>query len=159
MKKRITSTGARNTLLGLWSSFLIINLGIVLYMYLDDWIERDTLWASLSQLNSLYVTYLGVMIAFYFTGVITENPKPKEKRYAGGAFWIALTGSAIWNLVIFVLILKAFYLRGDKQTAYGIENAAKDIGQVGPLLSWIVAPAIGYYFGASANTQTSPNHH
>lgn len=152
MRKLLTTSFARNTLLGVWLTFLLVNLVVVLYMYLDNWIEDDTLWASLSQLNSLYVTYLGVMIAFYFAG----NAKVRQgNKKANTTFVIALVVSLIWNIMVASLILKAFLLRGDRDTVYGLEDSAKQIGRIGPLLSWLVAPAIGYYFGASAATQTA----
>lgn len=123
-------------------------------MYFDDWIEEDTLWSSLSLLNSLYATYLGVMIAFYFAGRIT----PKSRiRMTDVGFLVACAGSLIWNIVLVSFMLKAFLLRGDRQTIYGLEDATKQIARVVPLLSWLVAPAIGYYFGNSSG-QKSNNH-
>lgn len=125
------------TLTALWFLFFLVNLAIVLYLYLDDWIEEDNFRACLTQLNSLYVIYIGVITAFYFTN---PNKVTSKEKYAGTAFVVAFLGSAIWNIVIFIFLLRLLLPKGT------IEDSTAQIGYFGSLLSWLVAPAIGYYF-------------
>lgn len=139
-------TLARHSILTIWLAFLLVDLGLILYLYFDDWIEDDTLWLSLSQLNTVYVTYLGVMIAFYFAG---HNNVHSLNRRALATLVVAIIASLSWNSIVTSFIVKAFVLRGNRTTMYGLEDSVKQISKIGPLLSWLVAPCIGYYFGIS----------
>lgn len=128
-------------LLSVWALFFIFNLGAILYLYLDKWIEQDNLKSGLLQLNSLYVTYLGVMIAFFFTD---SSAAALKKKPAGIPFIIALLCSLGWNVFVSIFIARLLLQLGE------IEDSLKQISDFGPLLSWLVAPPIGYYFAKSS---------
>ena len=141
---QLSSSTARRLLVILWFSFFFLNLLAVLYLYLADWIGAENFRAGLSQLNSIYVTYLGVIAAFYFTA--PANAASSRPR-TGITFTLALLVSVIWNSVILIFIMRAFFLWGP------IEDSLDQIGYFGPLLSWLVAPAIGFYFANSVREQ------
>lgn len=140
MKLRISSSWARVILLLVWAFFFSFNIGSLLYLYLDKWIEQDNLKAGLLQLNSVYVTYLGVMIAFFFK----DRNSVAGKKPAGGPFVLAFLCSLGWNVFISIFIVRLLLQLG------AIEDSIAQIGDFGPLMSWLVAPAIGYYFAQSA---------
>jgi hypothetical protein len=141
---KLSSSTARRLLVILWFSFFFLNLIAVVYLYLANWIGAENFRASLAQLNSVYVTYLGVIAAFYFTAPATSVPSNPR---TGITFTLALLVSLIWNSVILVFIMRTFFLWGP------IEDSLEQIGYFGPLLSWLVAPAIGFYFANSIREQ------
>jgi hypothetical protein len=137
----ISTHKARATLLIVWGVFALFHLGAFIYLYVDSWIEQDNLTAGLRQVNSVYVTYLGAMLAFIFTDA--GNAALKKKQ-AATPFIIALVGSLGWNLVISIFVFRLLLQAGE------VEDSIKQIGDIAPLLSWLVAPAIGYYFAKSS---------
>ena len=137
MPNLLSFASARRILLGIWSVFFVAGIASFLYLYLDRWIDEEDFRLALQQLNSLYVTYLGVIITFFLT-------KPARARtarnWAGTAFVIALVGSVLWNVLIFSFIFRLVLKTGT------FESSIRQMSFLGPLLSWFVAPAIGFYF-------------
>jgi hypothetical protein len=131
---------SRIILVALWFSFFAVDVAIVSYLYFDKWIEQDNFRAALSQLNSLYVTYLGVMIAFVFSSAA----KSSAKKQASTPFILALICSIAWNGFVLVFLVRLVLQLGE------IEETLKMIGEFGPMLSWVIAPSIGYYFAKSS---------
>lgn len=140
----MSSSGARKSMLWTWFGFFTVNLGVVFYLYFDKWIEEDNLRAAVQQLNSCYVTYVGVMAAFYLSQKATTSAE--QGPQAGMSFAVAMSGSILWNLVVCGFMLR-LVLGG------AVEDAIKQIGFFGPLLSWLVAPAVGFYFGNPSTPQ------
>ena len=128
---------ARGTLVLGWFTSFLAGLAMLLYLYLFDWIAQDNFKYALSQLSALYAPYLGAMLAFYFG---TRNKTGHAARASGAAFALASTGSLIWNLGVLILIVRVVLLWGH------IEPAVKDMTFLGSTLSWLVAPAMGFYF-------------
>lgn len=148
---------ARNILLAIWSSGFLLNLAIAFYLYLyKAWMEADNFGLLVSRLDSLYVTYLGLMIAFYLTRgnpsisapeqtgisdvLIDRAGIPLEYR-SNAPFIVAMAGSIIWNVIILLFVGRLIFGLGN------VEEAISQVETYGSLLSWIVAPAIGFYFG------------
>lgn len=128
--RKIKAKNARKTLLFLWLGFFLINLGVVLYLFMDQWIEMDNFKAAMKLLNAIYAPFLGAMLLFYW------GRARKEKAVKTGLpFWLALIFSILWNAVIFLFIL-----------VLPIEDAMENIKDFGALFAWLVAGAIGYYF-------------
>ncbi len=63
MMKRIPAKNARQALLAAWFGFFLVNLAVLLWLYLDNWILEDNFRAALSQLSALYAPYLGGILA------------------------------------------------------------------------------------------------
>ena len=137
----LSAEGARRTMALLWLGFFLVNLGMAFYLYFGGWIEQDNFKASVSQLNSSYVPYIGVILAYY----LTERRRTTSKSgRAGMPFAVALLSSLVWNAMVFLFMGRVVLLQG------AIENSIRDIADFCPLLSWLVAPAIGFYFAKSS---------
>src|SRR6185295_19203449 len=134
MPKQVSFTTARRVLLTIWFAFFLAEIACVLYLYLDKWIEDEDFRQALQQINSLYVTYLGIIIAFFLT---KSKPAQANRKRTGMPFVIAVVGSVLWNIIIFAFIFRLVLKTGT------FESSIKQIGFIGPLLSWLVAPAIG----------------
>lgn len=137
MTKHVSFTTARRVLLSIWFAFFLSAIACVFYLYLDNWIEEPDFRLALQQLNSLYVTYLGVIVTFFLTKSV---PAQSTKKRAGTPFVIAVVGSVLWNVMIFAFIFRLVLRTGT------FEGSMRQISFLGPLLSWLVAPAIGFYF-------------
>jgi len=142
----ISNSAARKTLAGLWLFFFMLNLSVICYLYLRNWIEEDNFWAAVSEVNSLYVVYLGAVTAFYFMDRQKRNLKALRSSLT---FALAISCSILWNCVVSVFIAVRLPLGMGT-----VEDSIKQIGHLGPLLSWVVAPSIGYYFAHSSNDAT-----
>ncbi len=130
-KSRKTKTkNARKVLLSVWLGFFLVNVGMVLYFFFDGWIEMDNFKVAMTQLSAVYAPYLGFMLLFYW-----GKAKKGAALKTGLSFWLALVGSVLWNGVIFLFI---FF--------QPIEDAVANVRDIGGLLAWLVAGAIGYYF-------------
>jgi hypothetical protein len=148
MTRRLSFSNARLVLTGVWLLFFLADFVCVFYLYLDRWIEWEDFRASIQQLNSLYVTYLGVMLSFFF---IKPGRQTSSQSRAGMPFVIAMASSLVWNVTIFILIFRLVFQSGK------IEASLREIGFLGPILSWLVAPAIGFYFANSISARHSGN--
>src|SRR5205085_8855448 len=137
MFRAASVSNARKTLMGIWFFFFLVNIACIFYLYLDNWIESDNFRASLQQLNSLYVAYLGMIVTFYLT---QPNQTLTNNKHVLTTLVIVSLSSILWNTFIFI-----FFFRLVLQCAT-IEDSLRQISFFGPLLSWLVAPAIGYYF-------------
>jgi len=124
------SDKVRKWLLFLWLGFFLLNIMIVLYLFLDHWIEADNFKAAMKQLNAAYAPFVGVMLLFYWAG-----SGKVEKVKTGLPFKLAFAGSLLWNgmMLAFLVLLP-------------IEAALEHSKDIGALFSWLVAGAIGYYF-------------
>ena len=127
---------ARIILLCIWLGFALINFGIIMFYYFKHWIEIDNFKAAMTQLNASCAPYLGAML-FFFWG----RAKKGDTVKTGLPFWLAIIGAVVWNgaILSFILLLN-------------IEVAIDNIKNIGGLLSWLVAGAIGYYFANNSSS-------
>jgi hypothetical protein len=146
MSYKITIATARKYLLGIWSCFFLVNVISALYLYLGDWIEWDNFLAMMQQISTLYVTYMGLIIVFYFS---KSDSTKSAKEKIGTPLVVALAGSILWNIIICIFVVRLVLEKGT------VEDSVKQIGILGPLLSWLVAPAIAFYF-ANSSSQSGP---
>lgn len=147
MKLRSCSPEAARRILVIgWFAAFLANLGMLLYLYADNWIGQDNFKNALYQLNALYVPYLGAILAFHFAA---QRRLDAPGATAGTPFILAVICSLIWNVVILAMMARVFFLLGQ------IEPAVKDMLLFGSTLSWLVAPAIGSYFANPSLPQTS----
>lgn len=130
--------GHRTPLSVLWASSFVLAIIGVLYL---RWIVRIGPTAS-SEFFDLVITqyapYLGAVLGFQFAVRSTTSRKTKDQV---APYWLAMAMSGLWNLVIVGFVMQAC-LNSDMAP-----SAIKDVKAVVPKLSWVVAPAIGFFFG------------
>ena len=129
----------RKILMIIWVVFFLIHLIMVFYLYLDGWIPRESFISAFQQLNTLYAPYVGVITLFYWGGM-AKSRGPKRNEF-NTAFKLTLLLAVVWNGLIFFKIAPLAILKAGK-----IETSIDDIKFLGGLFSWLVAPALGYYF-------------
>jgi len=130
---------ARFWLAFVWILFALINIGIIFYLHFADEIEGDNFKAALSQLNLSYAPYLGIILTFFWS----DRKKNRSRKNVSTSFIIAMIFSTFWNILILIPLIKLLFLNGF------IEDSIQSIKLVNNYLVWLVAGAIGYYFGRS----------
>jgi hypothetical protein len=135
-----TSAGfARTALAVLWIGSFCVALSLVAFFYLTNQIEEDNFTLAVTQLNASYSVYVGVVITYALTA-----GKLGRARSQPRSFIVALVGSLIWNLLILALLTRLLFRLGT------IEESVKQITNLSTRLSWLVGPALGFYFGRLA---------
>jgi hypothetical protein len=131
----------RTSLTWLWAAgFVISMLG---YLYLD-WhvgIGPDSKSQLFESIVKQYAPLLGVVLGFHFA--IRAKGKAARTTPSWTPFYLAITMSGLWNLLAVGFVVRAC-LDPDKTP-----EAISGIGSLVPKLSWIVAPAMGFFFGKS----------
>jgi hypothetical protein len=123
----------RQVLTILWICFFALDVGALLWLRSIGWIASDHFESALSHLNALYIPYIGLILAFHFGGI-------KPNRVAHGVAWLAIAVSLLWNLAVSLPMAGLLFGFGT------IEAAITQVRNIGGGLSWVVAPALGYYF-------------
>lgn len=90
---------------------------------------------------SQYAPYLGAIVGFQFATQKTA----KRAGAKATPFVVAIVMSGLWNLTLLGFVVQACL---DTNTT---EASISDITAIVPKLSWIVAPAIGFFFGKPAS--------
>jgi hypothetical protein len=139
-----TERSSRNVLVGLWFAFFFADMSVLLWLHSGNWIQDDNFHLAITQVNSVYVTYLGAMLGYY----LSKYSFGYHGRKPGMPFIVAFCCSAFWNSVVSFFILRLAFLNGT------VEDSVKQIGDLGPLLSWMVAPVLGFYFASEMQKQT-----
>ena len=129
---------SRMALILLWFGFLVVDLGILFYLYFDQWIEKNNFLLGMKQINASYAPYLGVITLFYWGSAKTEARREQAKP--GMPFFLAVIGSLLWNGMILLFLLPPLFKSGV------IEEAVENIQTIGESLAWLVSGSIGYYF-------------
>lgn len=143
---RVTIKTVRNALLVIWFAGFALNLTSVLYLGLGNWIAEDNFRRALTQLNASYVPYLGVITAFCFAA----NGRTKSRAMRNNvAPALALATSLLWNVAILAMFVPLLYSHGV------IEESIKNAEFFSGLVSWLVAPAIGFYFARTLDRMES----
>jgi hypothetical protein len=135
----MNSSHSRAIIAYLWAFFFFVNILILLWIYALDYVGEDNFNKALSVLNGSYVTYIGLILAFYY-GTKKKSQQPKTDPVT--PFAIAMICSLAWNLLISFFMVRLLFGGGS------IESSTRSISNLAHLLSWIVAPAIGYYFSS-----------
>ena len=128
---------ARQALVVGWFACFLLNLLILLWLYFGGWILQDNFRAGLTQLSSLFAPYLGAMFAFYISSRSKHSPAGAK---AGITFALAAIGSGVWNIMALMLMARVLFLWST------IEQTVRDMVFFSSTLSWLVAPAMGFYF-------------
>jgi hypothetical protein len=140
----VSAQWVRRALLAIWIACFALNIVIVVCLELKGWILEDNLRKALTQLNSSYVPYVGVIVAFYFArNATTEGAR--ERNNAAAA--LAIVVSLVWNGVILAFFVPLLFGKGF------IEQAIRNTEFASALISWLVAPVFGFYFAGARNTE------
>ena len=133
-----SSAKDKKLLLIIWFLFFILNGAIILFIYLQEWIERENFLAAIKQWNTSYAPYIGAITLFYWGSAKKKRASKSEETIT--ALIIAVICSLIWNGLILIFLLPPLLGTG------AIETSLENIKEITSLLSWLVAGAIGYYF-------------
>jgi len=147
-KKRPSGSTARHLLVACWAAGFIASMAMVFSLYVRGWIADDNFHASLTRLSALYAPYLGGIFGYY----LSNRAKAGRAHDAGAAFVLAIAASAAWNLVIAGLLSRVLFFDGT------IEQTLKDLMFFGSVMSWLVAPAIAFYFTSPSSQEGEANH-
>lgn len=147
-KRALSDIAARRLLVVCWSAGFLASMAMVFSLYVRGWIGEDNFQASLTRLSALYAPYLGGIFGYY----LSNRAKPASARDAGTAFVLAITGSAAWNLVMAGLLSRVLFFDGT------IEQTLKDLMFFGSVMSWLVAPAIAFYFTSPSPQEGEASH-
>jgi len=139
-----TERSSRNVLVGLWFAFFFADVSVLLWLYSANWIDKENFHLSITQVNTVYVTYLGAIIGYY----LNKRNLGRYDRKLGRPFILAFCCSIFWNFSISFFILRLAFLSGT------VEDSVKQIADLGPLLSWMVAPVLGFYFASGVEKRS-----
>jgi hypothetical protein len=120
-----------------WFCCFVLSLAVPLTLLLRSSIEPPTVLPAIEQISALYAPHLGTVLAFYFGARAKVG---RRQRLNFGPFVTALLVSTVWNVIVAGALLLAPIGR------LTIDDALSFAGGVGPKLSWLVAPALGYFF-------------
>jgi hypothetical protein len=126
-------TRVRLLIAAIWCGSLLVVLSVFSYLSVSDAIEYDKYKTALAASSSAYAPYVGALLAFYFAkrpGTVRSN-LPAAALGAGGAI--------LFNAVILLRVVLLVFGKGT------IDDALDLLQHNG--LNWIVAPAMGFYFG------------
>jgi len=131
----------RTSLTWLWvAGFGISILG---YVYLD-WhvgIGPDSRSQLFELIVNQYAPLLGAVLGFHFA--IRAKEKAVKTVPSRTPLYVAIAMSGLWNLLAVGFVVRDC-LDPDKTP-----DAISGIGSLVPKLSWVVAPAMGFFFGKS----------
>jgi hypothetical protein len=122
----------------IWFAGFCFCLSISSSLFFCRAIIWDNFTASLEAISGLYAPYLGVIWFYYFA----TNKGMRLRRIEGTPFAFAVAASAVWNLIVLGIFCLVVF--GN----FGIEDALNVSPKAGGILGWLVAPAIGYFFGS-----------
>ena len=120
-----------------WFCCFVLALAVPLVLLLKASIENQAVLPAIEQISSLYAPHLGAVLAFYFA----TKPKTARRTKANAApFIAAILVSFVWNAMIAGALLLVLF------GTLTIDDALTFVTGAGPKLSWLVAPALGYFF-------------
>jgi hypothetical protein len=118
----------------------VFALSLPLYLAARHDVGWDNAFVAIDSLSGVYAPYIGAILAFYFASRTDGRRGQRSRRQP---FLLAFATSLAWNLLIIgAMVAVLTHLRG-------IEEATKDISTIGSKMSWLVAPAVGYFFAES----------
>jgi hypothetical protein len=120
-----------------WFGGFVIALAIPFLLLFNSSVETSTLLPAVDQISTLYAPHLGAVLAFYFA---LRHKGGRRSKLKSAPFLAAIAVSILWNAVVAgaLLLVPIGQMR--------IEDALSFAGGAGPKLSWLVAPALGYFF-------------
>jgi NhaP-type Na+/H+ or K+/H+ antiporter len=130
-------------LAAIWVGFAFLQIALALYLHVRDYIGPDFFKKFLAVINNAYAPYVGAI----FTYFLVSNKKSKRQGVnRRGPFILALACSIGWNLAVLAFTAPLVF-----QSDPNVDSAINAITVIGSVLSWIPAPAIGFYFAKSGD--------
>jgi len=136
---------ARGCLAAVWLIAPLVACGIPLTLFGRGTLGPDTVVGAVRDLGQLFVPFVGVVLAFVYQA--HRAAASGRRQFAAGAVIVALTTSVIWNLVVLVPLIQA------AAGVLSFEAALRTASDLAGALSWIVAPALGYFFGGTQSRE------
>jgi hypothetical protein len=121
----------------LWAAGFVAAIAGVLYLRWRVPIGPESASKLMESVISQYAPYLGAVLGYWFAG---QAPK-RHTESSIVPFRLAIILSCLWNLVTLGSIYRACF--DPKLT----QDSMRDVATIVPKLAWVVAPAIGYFFG------------
>lgn len=143
MKASFSTASATYVLTGLWVCCFGLGLGVIAVLFFTDSISSSSISRLLDQLSAVYAPYLGGMLVYCFATRARNRRSPKLNTLS---FWLALVTSSLWNAVVLSLLFKVLGVLRNGDSSLKIDEALKFARESGARLSWIVSPAIGFFF-------------
>ena len=138
---------ALTTLAALWGSAFVASAAIPVVLYARGTVGPDAAIDTIKQTGTAFVPYLGLILSYVFARGRARAASPPASRLAVA---MALATSIAWNLA--VLGPLALTLNGESY----LEDATSQMRELSSYLSWLVAPALGYFFGAPNREAAEP---
>jgi hypothetical protein len=137
-ERKVIYGSFRTRLAILWAVCFATAMVLTLYL---RWIVKigPEPWGKLFELVvSQYAPFFGSVLAFHFASSTVLSRRNEAQRTP---YFLAMTTSALWNVVMLGFIIQPC-VNYDRTG-----QAIADIQTILPWLSWIVSPAIGFFFG------------
>lgn len=120
-----------------WFCFFIMALAVPIILLLSAMIEQPTVLPAIEQVSALYAPHLGAVISFYFAA---KSGAGARKRKDTHSFVAAILATLVWNLLVAGALALVPIGR------MSIDDSLAFANGTGTKLSWLVAPALGYFF-------------
>jgi hypothetical protein len=108
----------RGFLLLVWLCGFLVNLLMVIGLFLVRWIEKESVWTSLSQLTAFHAPCLVLTLVCSFKGKLPGIAGDSRKWT-----WLAITVSLVWNVLSVSLLVSVWLERLTIEQAVGVLNA------------------------------------
>jgi hypothetical protein len=113
---------------------------IFLFVFLaNGWMLAENFRKDFGTATAIFAPYLTPIVAFWFA----KRQSPGATSAKSEAFYVAVGMSVVFNLLVLAIIGHSFV-----QTGEGVIEDNLDLAVVvGAGVTFLVGPAIGYYFG------------
>jgi len=130
----------RAVLLSLWAASFVFCLAIPFVLRGREYIDESGLRPGLERISGIFAPHLGLMLAYYFGSNTTS-----KQKLARTPFRIAVCASVLTNATVLVMVAPALW------GAAALETSLAQASAIASQFSWLVAPALGYYFAKHAD--------
>ncbi len=127
----------------IWWVAFAVNLGVAIYLQSIDALEEENFPAALKTINALYVPYLGMITAYFWTRRNSEAANVEAADGSRVGNLLAVACSLLWNGMIVFFMVRLLFEVGT------IEDSLESSERLGSMFVWLVGPSLGYYFAKS----------
>jgi hypothetical protein len=132
----------RFRLLLIWLCGYLICLTFLLIFLAKNWMLTENFKKDFGTATAIFAPYLTPIIAFWFAKWRNAKATPAKSE----SYYVAVAMSVIFNLLMLAIIGRSFI-----QTGEGVIEDNLDLAvTVGAGVTFLVGPAIGYYFGKTS---------
>lgn len=130
-------TKAAAVLTALWLTAFLVALAVPLIALQRGYVEWPNASTSLTAVSDTFAPHIGLILVYYLSARVKRRSAAKA---SGTALAIAVITSVAWNVVVLSILTPVLF--GGR----AIEDANQIITTIGPRLSWLVGPALGFFF-------------